>query len=225
MHDAESFYARLAADYERTIRQLVPRYEEMQATVRAVLIPATPARVVDLGCGPGAVAREVLGALPGHCSLVALDASPAMAERASAALAPFGPRARAVCADARSFDPGGPVDAVYSTLVLHNLPPAERAAVMETIASWLPEGGLFVWSEFLRFADPAQQAAVVAYRRRFSLDAGCPPDVMERNYAKEAEEDFPPTAEEALRAGREAGFGAVDLVWAHDAFGVFRLVR
>jgi ubiquinone/menaquinone biosynthesis C-methylase UbiE len=225
MRDAEPFYARLASDYERTIRQLVPRYEEMQATVRAVLIPAAPARVVDVGCGPGGVAREVLEAMPDHCSLVALDASPAMVERAKAALATFGPRARVACADARSFDPDGPVDAVYSTLVLHNLPPGDRAAVVGAVASWLPVGGPFVWAEFLRFEDPAQQAAVVAYRRRFSLDAGCPPDVMERNYAKEAEDDFPPTAAEVLRVGREAGFGAVDLVWAHDAFAVFRLVR
>lgn len=225
MRDAASFYARLAGAYERTIRQLVPRYDEMLAEVRAVLIPAAPSRVVDVGCGPGGVARSVLEALSARSSLVALDTSHAMVERAREALAPFGGRARVACVDARSFDPGGPVDAVYSNLVLHNLTSAERAAVVEAIASWLPSGGLFVWGEFLRFEDPDQQAAVVAYRRRFSLDAGCPPDVMERNYAKEAEDDFPPTAEEVLRAGRAAGFHAVDLVWAHDAFAVFRLVR
>ena len=171
------------------------------------------------------MARSLLEALPDPCSLTALDTSSAMVERAAAALAPFGARARVVLGDVRDFDPGGPVDAVYSTLVLHNLPPGDRARAVETIASWLPRGGLFVWGEFLRFEDPAHQAAVVAYRRRFSLDAGCPPEVVGRNYAKEAEEDFPPTAGEVLRVAAAAGFEAGDVLWAHDAFAVFRLVR
>jgi len=32
MRDAESFYARLATAYEETVRQPVPRCEEMRAT-------------------------------------------------------------------------------------------------------------------------------------------------------------------------------------------------
>lgn len=221
---ARRFYARLAEDYDTLIRQLVPRYGELVEVVVAELERAAPRSLVDVGCGVGSLAEAVLARLS-TVELTAVDVSEAMVSRARQRLRRFGQRARVVGADARLFRPSSPVDAVCSTLVLHNLPSAERDAVVRAVASWLPAGGVFVWGEFLRFDDPVQQIEVVDYRTRFSLEAGCPPDLVAWNYRKEAEDDHPPTAGEALASGRAAGFEDVEQIWAHDAFGVFRMTR
>ncbi|MGD8318847.1 MAG: methyltransferase domain-containing protein [Gemmatimonadota bacterium] len=221
---AHRFYKRLAEDYDTLIRQLVPRYDELVEVVTTELERAGPRSVVDVGCGVGSLAEAVLLRLP-EARLTAVDASPAMVGRARDRLRRFGPRARVVQADARRFQPAGPVDAVCSTLVLHNLPPDERDDAVRAIASWLPRDGVFVWGEFLRFDDPERQAQVVDYRTRFSLASGCPRELIAWNYRKEAEDDHPPTSPEILASGRAAGFDDVARIWAHDAFGVFRMRR
>ena len=146
-----------------------------------------------------------------------------MKDRAEQALAEYADRARVVHSDIRAYALDGIVDAVFASLVLHNVRPGERQVLLERIASWLRPGGLFVWAEFLRFEDPVVQAAVEVARQEFARASGCPEDVVAWNFKKEAEDDFPPTVEEVLDAAKSAGFASADLVWAHDAFGVFSL--
>ncbi len=222
MSNARAFFDRLSSDYESLIRQLVPRYEELSETVQTLVRAEGPLSVLEIGAGTGASAVSLLRSLP-STRLTAVEDSPEMKARAVAALLEHADRAQVVRSDIRDFTPAGRVDAVYASLVLHNVHPVERQALLERIVSWLRPGGLFVWAEFLRFEDPAVQAAVETARQEFARDAGCPEDVVAWNFKKEAEEDFPPTVEEVLVAARSAGFASADLVWAHDAFAVFSL--
>jgi len=222
MSDPEhAFYDRMAADYESLIRTLVPRYDDLLRWTLDVIQAGEPDAVVELGPGVGGLSAMLLERLPG-ASLTAVEASAGMAVRLEERLGKHGDRARVIRGDARFYEPEAPVDAVVSTLVLHNLPPRDRQPLLGRVRSWLKPGGMFVWGEFLRFEDAGLEELIRSYRRRFSEENGCPSDVARWNYAKEAQDDFPPNAREVLESGRQAGFSAMDLVWAHDAFGLFR---
>lgn len=219
---SRAFFDRLSREYESFIRQLVPRYEELSETVQSLVRAEGPTSVLEIGAGTGAAAVSLLRSLP-SARLTAVEDSPEMKARAAAALVDFADRARVVHSDIKAFAPDEVVDAVYASLVLHNVQPAERQALLQRIASWLRPGGLFVWAEFLRFEDPVVSAAVEAARQEFARGEGCPEDVVAWNFKKESEDDFPPSVAEVLEAARSAGFASADLVWAHDAFGVFSL--
>jgi phospholipid N-methyltransferase len=219
-----AFYDQLANDYESHIRKLVPRYDEMLRWTLEAILAAEPDSVVELGPGTGVLSAALLDRLPA-ASLTAVEASPSMAARVEERLRRYGTRASVVLRDARGYEPERPADVVVSTLVLHNLEPQDRDALLESVRSWLRGGGIFVWGEFLRFEDATLGDRVRSYRQRFSAEEGCPADLARWNYRKEVVADFPPTACEVFEAGRRAGFRATDLMWAHDAFGLFRLLR
>lgn len=96
-------------------------------------------RVLDVGCGTGALAEQVLGNLP-HCALTGVDLSPAMLERAAKRL---GSRADLRLADSEHLPFGeGSFDAVYCNDSFHHYPDPGRAV----FEMWrvLGTGGLLV---------------------------------------------------------------------------------
>jgi len=97
-------------------------------------VPPGAGRVLDVGCGAGALARE-LAARAGRVD--ALDRDPAMV-----ALARTGAPANVTVreADALTVDlPAGGYDAVLSLSTLHHLPPA---VALTRMAGWLRPGGV-----------------------------------------------------------------------------------
>ncbi|WP_241963600.1 class I SAM-dependent methyltransferase [Gordonibacter sp. 28C] len=102
----------------------------------------SPRRVLDLGCGTGALAELVLKALPG-CELAGVDLSDAMLARARERL---GERARLLEGDSEHLPfPDGFFDAVYCNDSFHHFPDPERAA----FEAWrvLRAGGVLVVGE------------------------------------------------------------------------------
>ena len=75
---------------------------------------ASPALVVDLGCGEGALTASLADRWPA-ARVVGVDSSAGMI----AAAAAHADRATFVQADVRDWQPGEPVDVVVSNAVLH----------------------------------------------------------------------------------------------------------
>ncbi|MGC8475005.1 MAG: methyltransferase domain-containing protein [Acetobacteraceae bacterium] len=75
---------------------------------------AAPAVVVDLGCGPGTVTGLLQARFP-RATLIGVDRSPAMLERARAAV----PGARFVAADFATWRPEVAPDLIFSNAALH----------------------------------------------------------------------------------------------------------
>lgn len=99
----------------------------------------SPRRVLDLGCGTGALAELVLEALPG-CELAGVDLSNAMLARARERL---GDRAQLVEGDSEHLPfPDGFFDVAYCNDSFHHYPDPDRAA----FEAWrvLRAGGLLV---------------------------------------------------------------------------------
>ena len=128
---------------------------------RAVGSTAAP-RILDLGCGTGAMALEI-GRLHPHARLVGIDGDPEMLRRASAkaraagiALELYEARAEQLPLADRS------VDSVVSTLVLHHLSAASKRAALSEVRRVLVPGGSLLVADPGRAQDPVMRMAFLA---------------------------------------------------------------
>jgi ubiquinone/menaquinone biosynthesis C-methylase UbiE len=110
-----------------------------------LLAPETGDRILIPACGTGADLRH----LPGGASIVALDAVPAMARRASARGRALGIGADTLVGDARSLPFADDMfDAVLLHLVLSVVPDPE-AVVAETARVLAPDGRVSIYDKFV----------------------------------------------------------------------------
>lgn len=116
----------------------VPRDVAAQETLRwlEAVLPAPPARVLEVGAGDGRVAAGI--AALGH-DVTAIDRDEAAVAEAK------GRGVRAECADFLAWS-GGPFDVVLFTRSLHHLLPLARA--VERAHAALAPGGLLLAEEF-----------------------------------------------------------------------------
>jgi len=218
-------------------RYFVPERERQTETICA-LIPAAegPFTVLELACGEGLLAEAILERHPG-ASVVGLDLSPAMRERAAARLARFGERFVA-----RPFDlaeRGWRADyrglrAVVSSLTIHHLDGAGKRGLFADIHAMLAPGGALVVADVVEAATPEAAALFAdawdAEVRRRALELDGRPDafdffVRERwNMYRHPEPggyDKPSPLADQLAWLREAGFADVDVYWALAGHAIF----
>lgn len=112
---------------------------------------ATPARVADLGCGPGTITRLLRQRWPA-AEIWGVDSDPAMLSRAAAEDATIHWQA----ADAASWQPPGPLDVLFSNAALHWVDdhPTLFSRLLATLA---PDGCLAVQMPD-NFAAPSHRA-------------------------------------------------------------------
>jgi SAM-dependent methyltransferase len=112
--------------------------------------------VLDLGAGPGPVAKRILDRLP-QAKVVCYELDPVLKSVGEKALARYGARCRWVQADLREpqwmlgLAPGR-VDAAISHLALHWMTAREMARFYRTLAGRLRKGGLFLNADFIPWA-------------------------------------------------------------------------
>jgi ubiquinone/menaquinone biosynthesis C-methylase UbiE len=137
-------------------------FERFYRAVAAELEARPGSRVLDLGCGPGAGARHLLPTVGTGGSVVGVDVSDEMIERARARARREGWRnAEFVRADASEFTPEGSFDAVVCCLSLTTLPDPERC--LARALSWLaPAGRLVVLDSLPEAARPLARLVIRA---------------------------------------------------------------
>jgi tRNA (cmo5U34)-methyltransferase len=130
--------------FDELILALIPDYREMVAAViMALPFPNdTPLRVLDLGCGTGAIAHSVALRYPG-ARLTCLDVADAMIASARQRLSHL-QRTSFVVGDFARADLGGPYEAIVSSLALHHLETdADKLQMYRRIAAALAPRGIF----------------------------------------------------------------------------------
>ena len=133
MSDLESVFCRTAAWRWFARHRIVPR------VVRGEL----GQRVLEIGCGSGAMAGEVIRRHPEITRYIATDVDPAMIKLAERQLARFGDRAEARLVDASGLPfEDGTFDTVCSWLMLHHT--IEWEDVLSEAARVLKPGGQLV---------------------------------------------------------------------------------
>jgi tRNA (cmo5U34)-methyltransferase len=207
----------------------------LQLRILSRLVPrlAGGGAVIDLCCGEGLLAEAVLESDP-QAEVWGLDGSPAMLAAAERRLARFGGRWRGRPCDLRRFPDGdlpARVRAVVSSLAVHHLDDAEKAALFRRVFALLSPGGSVLLADLVRPASPQATAlaadlwdeTVREQAERLTPGKGA----WERfvatrwNYFRYPDEvDKPSTLWDQLRWLAEAGFEGVDVFWSHAGHAV-----
>jgi len=213
----------------------VPRRAEMmQRIVAAVPFAHDEAfRIVELGCGDGRLASELLGAFPAT-TIVGLDGSESMREQASARLAPFGDRVRVCPFKLESLDWWDLMfgaDLVVASLCLHHLNDAKKQYLYKAAADRLSERGALLIADLIEPAhESARRAAADDWDRAAEAQAHAleRPELFKRFLdARWNHFRFPDPADRPspllhhLLWLRHAGFAAVDCLWMYAGHAVF----
>ena len=134
-------------------RYFVPNRELQIATI-CDLIPKRdePFNVLELSCGEGLLAEAVLQRFP-TSTVYGYDLSPVMLQRAQQRLAVYGERFKTKqfdLADDSWRSPAWPVHAVVSSLTIHHLDDAGKAALYGDVFRMLRPGGVFVIADVVQ---------------------------------------------------------------------------
>jgi trans-aconitate 2-methyltransferase len=124
----------VAWDPAQYLRFAEERARPFHDLVRRIAVDA-PARVVDLGCGPGNVTATLLDRWP-SATVEGVDSS---AEMIAKAATYAGPRLRFSQGTIEEWQPGGPVDVVVSNAALQWVP--AHASLLPRWVEMLPAGG------------------------------------------------------------------------------------
>jgi len=207
-----------------------------------------PARILDLACGTGDVARRALDRFP-EARVVGLDADPLLLAIARGAHGDAGGRARWVRADLRERDwpsaieAPGAFDLVVTSTALHWLPTSALVAVYHSTHALLAPGGVLANADVIppsggerlaRAADAlrsraARQAQAASTGERYAewWEAVAREPGLADVSGERARlfEDHPealdlPDEWRHLTALREAGFVEAGVVWRFFDYGV-----
>jgi len=217
----------------------VPRRDEMLgALMAAVPFPRDqPIRIVDIGCGDGLLAAQMLDAF-GRATLVGLDGSELMRQAAAVRLAAFGARAAIApfgLAALDWWDRLNGVDVVISSLCLHHLNHAKKQYLYKAIASRITGAGALLIADLVEAQHPSTRSAWAdewdQTAAKQAREAGRP-DAFDRfvstgwnHYRAPDAIDQPAALLHQLVWLKHAGFAAVDCWWlfaGHAVFGGFK---
>lgn len=162
--DALTWIERWDRQQERYVPRREDRFETMFLAVEQVVVAGRPAaqpRLLDLGCGPGAIGTRFLRRFRG-ATYLGLDVDPVLLHLAAAAGEPYGERFEVRTADlaADGWSDGladGSFDVVASSTALHWLRPAELLAALRAANRVLRPGGLFVNADNLSYGSRVWQ--------------------------------------------------------------------
>jgi tRNA (cmo5U34)-methyltransferase len=215
-------FAHEAPDFDRLITSLVPGYGEMVDTLVRVLPfeASTGFRVLDLGCGTGAVAHAVLTAFP-TAHVTCIDIAAPMIANARAKLAGF-ERVEYVVGDFQAVEFCGAYDAVVSSLALHHLnSDDEKRAVYTHIYNALNSGGVFFNADVVLGSSDVLQRVYLAQWRTFMRRSVSQEDIDGTWMPRYEAEDRPAPLVDQLTWLTTIGFCDVDVVWKYYNFAVY----
>ncbi len=125
---------------------MVCREIESRLLDRLMMIEQTPTKIVDLGCGTGSAAAQLLLKYPA-ASVTLIDTAEGMLSQARQRLDGYGDRCQYLRADAQQLPlEDRSVDLLFANLLLHWC--ADVPAVFDQIRRVLKPGGLVLFSTF-----------------------------------------------------------------------------
>ena len=220
-HRVAGHLGMVADEYDVMIRRLVPRYEQMLATIIEWLEGHVPPEglVVDLGAGTGGLSAAILAELPDvHVQLVDID--PNMLEVAAARCSAYDGR---VELRRGRFDDDLPrCNAVVASLALHHVKRhADKRELYRAVLDALEPSGLIVVGDALLHSDGLERIRMVEGLYRYMEQNGISRTEAQAHFAQWQEEDFYVALPDELRLLAEAGFEHPDVFWRDGAIAVY----
>jgi tRNA (cmo5U34)-methyltransferase len=215
------------------------REYQMETLCRLLPDPGRPFRVLELCCGEGLLAEQVLERFP-QAGIRGLDGSPGMLAAAEKRLARFGGRFSTALFElggAGWREQEGPAWAALSSLAIHHLDGTGKQLLFRDVYRLLEPGGVFLISDLISqenalgmsYAGWAYNEAVRL--RALELDGNESAfeefKRLEWNYFYHPDDptDHPSTLPEQLDWLKAAGFQAVDVYWVRAGHAIFGGVK
>ncbi|TKJ39936.1 hypothetical protein CEE37_09370 [candidate division LCP-89 bacterium B3_LCP] len=155
------------ADQYSTRRTL----SEVDKRVVALLKPAGKQKILEVGFGPGIVAREIGRSYP-SCQYVGLDAAPGFFKHARERI---GDTARLVLGSAAALPyKQASFDVIFEMVTIHHFPRDVIPSVVQQISDVLKDGGRFILAEDWS-VEPKGEKAVQAWKlqsKRLTVQSG-----------------------------------------------------
>jgi tRNA (cmo5U34)-methyltransferase len=199
----------------------------MGSYARAFLGSIQRARLLDLGCGDGAVSRTLHRALP-QAEILAADGSTDMIAAAQKQLAGLPVEFRVISFEeiAAGELPGPRFDGIFSSLAIHHLPMQGKADLFRALRSLLKPGGRFLNLDVVTSGTPEYtdwyfalwRDWIVENQKRLQLKESFE-NIPERARGKD-ENHFDPLAAQ-LAALEQAGFSDVECHYRYGLFAVY----
>ncbi len=188
-----------------------------------------PNRVLDLGCGDGILARELL-IIDDSITATLVDGSNDMLEKAREKLAE--------AVDTRFLNMSfqelisekpelGEFDFAVSSLAIHHLTSNEKAELFKYVFSCLVEGGYFVIVDCTRSqAGPVEDWFLQLWRERIEerqvgLNVEADFEKMYEKYTETEHYSRVDSLQDQMNTLREVGFSEVDCYYKHGLFAMF----
>ncbi|QDU61202.1 putative methyltransferase [Planctomycetes bacterium Pan216] len=195
--------------YEAVIRHNYMLHRELvESFARCCQRVPAQGRIVDLGCGDGWLAWNVLRAIPFE-QYLGVDVSEAAIERAATRFREWNGRFTLRNGDlaAQLMEiPDSSVDLVLASYSIHHFQEEAKRAVIAHVARVLKPGGLFLWADVMRRDEENYRQAVdrVTHRIRTECEAMTE---RQREMAVEHVEssDFPESVEWMTQAAAQVG--------------------
>lgn len=210
-----------AATYDRSRHEMIPDYDVLYGAAVSSLPFAADARisVLDLGCGTGGFAGEVVTAFP-RARLVLSDVS---AEMLTQAVQKFSTNAgfTFVEQDCLEGDYGGPYDAVVSSLMIHHLEHADKQVVFGHVFDALRPGGVFINIDQFAARSGRVHEQLFSHWLQDVQNAGVPEDDISAALARMEALDRNAPMQDQFEWLEQTGFGDVDIVYRNYFWAVF----
>jgi tRNA (cmo5U34)-methyltransferase len=211
------------------------RESQIRALCSLVPDPGEPFRILELACGAGLLAGALLERFP-NCTVHGLDGSHEMLETARLHLQPFNDRFLPGRFDLTSRDwriPEPVYQAVVSSLAIHHLDDAGKAALFQDVFAMLHPGGAFLIADIIRPAGPqsmlyaAEMYDEAVRRQSRAIDGNL--SAFERFQSEQWNifhypddpSDQPSTLFDQLKWLEAAGFQPVDVCWLRAGHAIF----
>lgn len=220
--DVQEHFRVQVPDYPGLMRRLIPFYDQQRVLMRA-LIPfdrTTPLMVLDLGCGPGLMAAEILSEFP-FSRVTLFDLTAEMIHVCKARLA-GSDRATYRIGDFRTDDFGGGYDLIIASLSLHHLERAERPAFFRRVHESLLPSGHLIAAEVIVDESPEVRERQYELWQRFMIEQG---EDGAAWYQKHLAKDHPIDISTLVTLLSQAGFTAPGCFWRYLNFAIISAHR
>ena len=210
-------------EYECLMERLVPRYKKQHEIIYDLLPQDTERkiRVLDLGCGNGALSKLVLKKLP-NAHVVGFDLTPKMLEAYVKNLSEYRGKYELMQGDYR-FDPiGSNYDIVLAGLTLQHLTWGQRKNFYRLIYTILNPKGSFISNDIIIDEDWDIRNKQYDNWMKFIKSNGEDPQYW---FEKHMHKDYPVTLEDHTKWLKDAGFSKVECHWRYYNFAITSAIK
>ncbi|MBR8836615.1 MAG: class I SAM-dependent methyltransferase [Stigonema ocellatum SAG 48.90 = DSM 106950] len=221
------------ADFDTSIRQMLPRYDEMLEVITRCL-PSTSRRILELGCGTGELSLKILNRCP-DAQVIALDYSPRMLQFAQGKITACGYQQRWTGIETdfghwannpETLNIGTEFDGCVSSLAIHHLKDEMKLKLFERIRQSLAQGGCFWNADPILPESPALAEVYKAAREEWAVQQGTNLTEVRSKVGVTttygySSQDRLATLEAHLQMLSKVGFETVAVPWKYYGLSVF----